>query len=231
MKDLSNKSKKEFFKLNSWNIYCESKNYFDTKYNVFHQASQNILEYFNNFISYEIDRHFDKQLEKIEKSLGKFDPNILDDLELKENKWTNINIDDFSLDQLVQTLNSINLDFINLDQKTSFLLEKINTIFSTLCQTPMLKFSRQNLVKMYNTKEAPNLDIEKVLNIEPKRSSSFLNAKSSDVYIDRIKNESLSNSYFDLDPLDADYQMELINIFEKVSFDFIFKYLIEIFQV
>lgn len=220
------KSNKQFIKLNSWNVFFEAKKNFDSNYKQFIEISQNVFESYHNFISQEIDTHFDNQFKKFENSLQKFNTSFLedflpasffDDTEQIKNKWKHINFDELSLDQLIEKFNLINLDFVSLEQKTRFLTEKINTYFSTSCQMPKLKFSNHNLVKKYDIEEVPSPDVEKVLRIEKKRSSSFLNSKSIDLYLEKIKNDH-SNSYICLEPFDSDSQFKLINIFEKVIF-------------
>lgn len=208
------KSNREFIRLNSWNIFYEAKKDFDSNCKQFNEISQNIFECYYNFLSQEIDTHFDNQFKKFENSLQKFSITLTGATELIKNTWTNENIDELTLDQLIEKFNLINLDFVNLEQKTRFLIEKINTHFSTSCQVPKLKFSNHNLVKSYDIEEIPNPDAEKVLNIEKKRSSSFLNSKPIDLYLNKIKID-YSNSYICLEPC-VDKNTKLINVFEKV---------------
>ncbi|RNA31821.1 (Myosin heavy-chain) kinase [Brachionus plicatilis] len=215
MDDFSESSSKLFMNLSSKTVYSNSIKKFYANFQLFHQISQDILKSYYDFLSQEIDSHFERQIEKIEKSLAKFDPNILGFIEPIKILNTYDDIEDMNLDELVEKLNLINLDFIDLDQKIRFLTEKINTCFSASYQRPVLKFSNLNLVKNYDTEELPNPDIDKILKIEAKRSS-ILNSKPIDFYINKIKNASFSNSFIDLEPLGSEVPSNLIKIYEKI---------------
>ncbi|RNA31824.1 hypothetical protein BpHYR1_039644 [Brachionus plicatilis] len=107
-----------------------------------------------NLSNQEIDNHFERQIEKIEKSPAKFDSNILVFIHTIE-----------ILNTQVEILNLINLVFIDLDQ--------INPISHR-----KNRYSNLYLVKNYDSEELPNSDIDDILKIEAKDSSSFVNSNS-----------------------------------------------------